>query len=226
MESELGPALPGEAPQIELIDGHALAAVFRRFEREPDMIHVLLTTDADSAICHVAGAVTDRMQAALPAAIQTCGSELDARGRHRSRAGPGGGADGRGTSGGCGIRRQLVEGLGRILPRRRDLRGRRHGDIGIQARDPASRTEPITKSATAALEDVDLAAEQSAKPKQFGRWSQSGDSYVLTGADGKANSYALQDGAFFKAYPAEQPAMLSTRYKRISGGGNTAWAAR
>jgi hypothetical protein len=26
----------------------------------------------------------------------------------------------------------------------------------------------------------------------------------------------------FEAYPAEQPAMLATRYKRISGGGNTA----
>jgi hypothetical protein len=74
----------------------------------------------------------------------------------------------------------------------------------------------------AALEDVDLAAGQSAAPKRFGRWSQSGDSYVLTSADGKAKNYALQDGALFKAYPAEQPTMLATHYKRVSGGGNTA----
>src|SRR4030095_15114033 len=74
----------------------------------------------------------------------------------------------------------------------------------------------------AALEDVDLAAGRSAKPNRFGRWSQSGDSYVLTNAEGGTKSYALQDGALFKAYPAEQPTMLSTRYERISGGGNTA----
>jgi hypothetical protein len=73
-----------------------------------------------------------------------------------------------------------------------------------------------------ALEEVDLAAEQSARPNRFGRWSQSRDSYVLTNADGKAKSHILQDGTLFKAYPAEKAATLSARYKRLSGGGNTA----
>ncbi len=35
-----------------------------------------------------------------------------------------------------------------------------------------------------ALEDVDLAAERATKPRRFGRWTRSGDSYVLTGTGG------------------------------------------
>ncbi|BCM86822.1 hypothetical protein [Methylobacterium indicum] len=54
----------------------------------------------------------------------------------------------------------------------------------------------------AALEDVDLAAERAATPRRFGRWTRSGDSYVLTGTGGKPQDYKLQDGSFFKAYPA------------------------
>lgn len=221
MESDLGPASPGEAPQIESIDGHSLAAVFRRFEREPGMIHVLLTTDADSAICHVAGPMTDRMQGALPAAIQTCGGELmrvaataaaPAPKVDQTAAAPAADAAFAGNwsaVSGVFFRSAATFGVGGMV---------------ILEYEPVILFKDGTyyEISDAALEDVDLAAEQAARPNQFGRWSQSGGDYVLTGADGKPNSYALQDGAFFKAYPAEQPAMLSTRYKRISGGGNTA----
>ncbi|AWN50085.1 hypothetical protein DK419_15870 [Methylobacterium terrae] len=75
----------------------------------------------------------------------------------------------------------------------------------------------------AALEDVDLAAERAAKPRRFGRWTRSGDAYVLTGTGGKPQDYKLQDGSFFKAYPAEAGERTITRsYRRMSGGGNTA----
>ncbi len=75
----------------------------------------------------------------------------------------------------------------------------------------------------AALEDVDLAAERAAKPRRFGRWTRSGDSYVLTGTGGKPQDYRLQDGSFFKAYPAEASERTIARsYRRMSGGGNTA----
>ncbi|SEP50682.1 hypothetical protein SAMN04487843_13914 [Methylobacterium sp. ap11] len=75
----------------------------------------------------------------------------------------------------------------------------------------------------AALEDVDLAAERAAKPRRFGRWTRSGDSYVLTGTGGKPQDYRLQNGSFFKAYPAEAGVRTIARsYRRMSGGGNTA----
>jgi hypothetical protein len=221
MESQLGPAVPHDAPQMESIDGHALAAVFRRFEREPDMIHVLMTTDADSAICHVAGTMTDRMQAALPAAIQTCGGELvrvaataaaPAPAAKEAAASPVSDASFAGN----------WSNVSEVLFR--STAGIGVGGMVVMEFEPVILLKDGTyyEISDVALEDVDLAAEQSAKPNRFGRWSQSGGNYVLTNVDGKEKSYALQDGALFKAYPAEQPAMLATRYKRISGGGNTA----
>ena len=221
MESEIGTAVPNDAPQMESIDGHALAAVFRRFEREPDMIHVLMTTDADSAICHVAGAMSDRMQAALPAAIQACGGELmrvaataaaPAPAVKQAAAAPMPSASFAGNwSKVSQVLFRSVAGIG-------------VGGMVVMEFEPMILLKDGTyyDVGDRALEDVDLAAEQSAKPNQFGRWSRSGDGYVLTNADGKAKSYALQDGALFKAYSAEQPTMLSTRYERFSGGGNTA----
>ncbi len=75
----------------------------------------------------------------------------------------------------------------------------------------------------AALEDVDLAAERAAKPRRFGRWTRSSDSYVLTGTGGKPQDYRLQNGSFFKAYPAAAGERTIARsYRRMSGGGNTA----
>ena len=221
MESQLGSAVPHDAPQMESIDGHALAAVFRRFDGAPDMIHVLLTTDADSAICHVAGTMTDRMQAALPAAIQTCGSELmraAATAAAPTPAAKQAAASPLPDASFAGNWSNVSEVLFRSTA------GIGVGGMVVMEFEPVILLKDGTyyEISEMALEDVDLAAEQSAKPNRFGRWSQSGGSYVLTNADGKEKSYALQDGALFKAYPAEQAAMLATRYKRISGGGNTA----
>ena len=221
MESELGSATPDDAPQMESMDGHTLAAVFRRFEREPDMIHVLLTTDADSAICHIAGPMREHMGDALLAAIQTCGSELMRVAATAVAPAP---AAKQATAA-----RALDAAFAGNWSNVAEVLFRSAATFGVGGM-VILEYEPVIllkdgsyyEIGDAALEDVDLAAEQAAKPKQFGRWSQPGDNYVLTGADGKANSYVLQDGALFKAYPAEQPTMLTTRYKRISGGGNTA----
>lgn len=220
MESQIGTAMPNDAPQMESIDGHTLAAVFRRFERAPDMIHILMTADADSAICHVAGAMSDRMQAALPAAIQTCGGELmrvaatatAASAQAAQPAAPA--ADAAFAGNWSKVSEVLFRSVAAIGV----------GGMVVMEFEPVILLEDGTyyEVGDSALEDVDLAAEQSAKPNQFGRWSRSGDGYVLTNADGKTKSYALQDGALFKAYPAEQATMLSTRYERFSGGGNTA----
>ncbi|MEH3143804.1 MAG: hypothetical protein PGN34_00225 [Methylobacterium frigidaeris] len=76
--------------------------------------------------------------------------------------------------------------------------------------------------ADAALEDVDLAAERAAKPRRFGRWSRAGEDFVLTGTGGKPHGYRLQDGSFFRAFPAAAGETLSRPYRRVSGGGNSA----
>ena len=74
-----------------------------------------------------------------------------------------------------------------------------------------------------ALEDVDLAASQARKPSVWGRWRKQGGTFVLTDHKGNTHDYQLQEGSFFKAFPAEATgAKLSRAYKRISGGGNSA----
>lgn len=74
-----------------------------------------------------------------------------------------------------------------------------------------------------ALEDVDLAASRSARPESWGRWSKSANSYTLTDNKGRADENKLQDGNFFKAFPAEANGnRLAAKYSRISGGGNSA----
>jgi hypothetical protein len=74
-----------------------------------------------------------------------------------------------------------------------------------------------------ALEDVDLAASRARKPSIWGRWRKQGDTFLLTDNKGSTDDYQLQQGSFFKAFPAESAGgKLSRAYKRISGGGNSA----
>lgn len=74
-----------------------------------------------------------------------------------------------------------------------------------------------------ALEDVDLDASRRVRPIKWGRWSRGGKGFVLTNSKGKPHDYALQQGSFFKAFPAEASAnRLAAKYTRVSGGGNSA----
>ncbi|MDV2985942.1 UNVERIFIED_CONTAM: hypothetical protein Q9R58_16640 [Methylobacteriaceae bacterium AG10] len=73
-----------------------------------------------------------------------------------------------------------------------------------------------------ALEDVDLAAERSAQPRRFGRWTRAGGGFVLTNARGAASNYKLGDGSFFRAFPAASGESVARSYRRLSGGGNSA----
>ena len=209
MENSLGSALPGDAPQIETLGGHTFAAIFRRFQNDPDIVHVLLTTDADGAICHVAGPMTPQLQTALPPALQACGSELSRQVAATSTLPPSdAGKAAPLASPKFADNWSQVEGV--------FFRGTsRFGVGGMIVLD--YRPVILFKDGTyyevgdAALEDVDLAAEQAAKPQEFGRWSQSGNAYSLTGADGKAHSYEIQGGNFFKAFPGDRGGTLSAR---------------
>lgn len=73
----------------------------------------------------------------------------------------------------------------------------------------------------AALEDVDLAAERTRSPRRFGRWTGGGNRFVLTRPGGEPQDYELQQGNFFKAFPANA-ARLAGPFKATGGGGNAA----
>lgn len=74
----------------------------------------------------------------------------------------------------------------------------------------------------AALEDIDLAAKRAAHPSDWGRWSRQGNRFTLTASDGRSRDVELQQGVFFKAYPATGTGPLVGDYKSLGGGGNTA----
>ncbi|WP_246695437.1 hypothetical protein [Methylobacterium sp. P1-11] len=76
--------------------------------------------------------------------------------------------------------------------------------------------------AAAALEDVDLTAERAAEPRRFGRWTRAGDTVTLIDDRGRADTYTLQDGRFFRAFPAGAGETVARSYRNLSGGGNTA----
>jgi hypothetical protein len=75
-----------------------------------------------------------------------------------------------------------------------------------------------------ALEDLDLGLLRRTKPARFGRWSRTAGGYALTDSSGRTSEARLQGGKFFRAFPAEAlGGRLSGTYRRLSGGGNTAY---
>jgi hypothetical protein len=50
-----------------------------------------------------------------------------------------------------------------------------------------------------AFEDVDLAAERTAKPRSLGRWKRAGGGFMLMDSRGASNDDKLGAGSFFRA---------------------------
>ncbi|MCP1561727.1 UNVERIFIED_ORG: hypothetical protein M2438_000730 [Methylobacterium sp. SuP10 SLI 274] len=73
-----------------------------------------------------------------------------------------------------------------------------------------------------AFEDVDLAAERTAKPRSFGRWKRAGGGFVLMDSRGASNDDKLGDGSFFGAFPAAAGESVARSYQRLSDGGTSA----
>lgn len=72
-----------------------------------------------------------------------------------------------------------------------------------------------------ALEDVDLARARAREPRNWGSWRRQGASFILTDNRGRSNDHQLQQGSFFKAFPASAAALRGT-FESIGGGGNSA----
>lgn len=72
-----------------------------------------------------------------------------------------------------------------------------------------------------ALEDVDLARARARDPRNWGRWRRQGASFILTDNRGRSNDHRLQQGSFFKAFPASAAPLRGT-FESIGGGGNSA----
>ncbi|MBW6526298.1 hypothetical protein KZ813_05550 [Sphingomonas sp. RHCKR7] len=74
-----------------------------------------------------------------------------------------------------------------------------------------------------ALEDVDLAASRARAPRAWGQWKREAHTFLLTDERGRTSDHRLQQGSFFKAFPAEAAGgALERPYKRVSGGGDSA----
>ncbi|MBJ6144866.1 hypothetical protein [Hymenobacter sp. BT559] len=67
------------------------------------------------------------------------------------------------------------------------------------------------------LESLNPAADRARRPDAWGTWRKNGNSFVLTDAKGRPNSYALGTGSWFPAYAAGAVPLKRT-YKNASGG--------
>ena len=228
LERSLGRAVPGAEPMVSRGQGGTFAQVVRQFANDPGFIHLLLASDKGSAVCHLRARPSPEARDAIPAALQRCVTEL------ARQATP--------------VAAQVVPGNAPAQPDAPPFAptaaavlhpenwtivegvyfwgttGIGVGGMVVIAFKPIvlftdGRYYEIDD---APLENLDLAAEQRRRPRNWGRWTGDRGAYVLTDDKGRSNTYRLQDGRFFKAFPAEPGTVLDKRYSRFSGGGNSA----
>ncbi len=227
LATEFGPSAPGDPVKVEMTQGKQFALVVRRFAKQPETVHMLIATSATTAVCHLRAPPNPEVQAALPDALKLCWAEINkpvAAATPRPAAGGGlfGGRDG-GVASASG---------GRFPDNWRNVDGvyfRSTSGVGVGGMVTIS-YEPLIlfKDGTywaigdVALEDADLAAERSAKPAGWGRWSRRGGTFALTDSDGRTDDHPLAQGTFFKALPARADDTIAGRYEHLSGGGNSA----
>jgi len=225
MEQSLGPALPGQPIDRKSGGGQVLSLVARRFQNDPATQHILFTSDATSDICHISRPVGRGTSADLTNALKRCVEEFSPPSEQTARntrpapspaipddnaaSGPPEFVDNWSHVEGVFFRVWYGSGVG--------------GMVTVSYRPVVLFTDGRTFAIDdQALEDVDLAAERNARPRAFGTWSRSGQTYTIADDTGKAQALRLQDGAFFKAFPAEAAGPLSGSFQNVSGGGNSA----
>lgn len=228
LEGSLGRAAPGAGPTVDRGLGGTFAQLVRHFAGDPGFVHLLLASDRGGAVCHLRARPSPQASDAIPAALQRCAAEL-------ARQAPPGSAQ---------VVPRVAPAPPAAPPPARAGIAPSHpenwtivegvyfwGTTGIGVGGMVVIAfKPIVlftdgryyEIDDAPLEDLDLAAEQRRRPRNWGRWTGNGGAYVLTDDKGRPNTYRLQDGRFFKAFPAEPGTVLDKRYSRFSGGGNSA----
>lgn len=68
------------------------------------------------------------------------------------------------------------------------------------------------------LELLDIRASKASRPKAWGTWKKTGDTFYLTGSDGKSYDYKLGAGNWFPAYAYTGSIKLKRSYEKVSGG--------
>ena len=243
LEATLGAAKPAGPPQTHTGPGGSFTQSTLSFAGDALYLHALLTTDKGGAICHLrAPIMSAKNKAALQDALHRCGSELrDQSGGDANVAS----SESREPSSSSSRRKSAPKSSRQTASHQTVLAGpASHPENwnqveGVYFKSVTSfgvggmmivdfrplvlfRDGRYYEIDDAPLEDIDLAADSRANPSDWGQWKRSGDRFVLTDEKGHANDYALQQGSFFKAFPAEAGGPLSRAYKRVSGGGNSA----
>jgi hypothetical protein len=223
LEGTLGSASTGPEPKVDSSTGTAIAFVVRSFGKDPGQIHMFVASESGSGVCHIRAPAKAESQSHIPQLLLLClanfgkpGSATGLPAAPLTAAKP--------LAMKTASHARFQENWAKVDGVYFRLIGT-FGVGGMAAMD----FEPIVlfkdgsyvEIRDSALEDMDLGADRQARPRSWGTWSKAGVDFVLTGSTGKSNSYALQQGRFFKAYPASA-AKLLTAYKRLSGGGNSA----
>ena len=223
LEGTLGSASTGPEPKVDTSTGTAIAFVVRSFSKDSGQIHMLVASESGGGVCHIRAPAKAESQSHIPQLLLLCLANFGKPGNATmTPAAPV-----------AAVKPVAVKAApnARFSQNWTKVEGvyfRLIGTFGVGGM-AAMDFEPIVlfkdgsyvEIRDSALEDMDLGADRQARPRSWGTWSKAGAAFVLTGAGGKPNSYALQQGRFFKAYPASAAKLLPA-YKRLSGGGNAA----
>lgn len=222
LEGALGSASIGPEPKVDTTTGTAIAFVVRQFGRDPGQIHMLVASESGSGICHIRAPAKPESQSHIQQLLLLCLANFGKVSAAVAPVAPV--AAPKPVSAKAAPNARFSQNWARVD----GVYFRLIGTFGVGGMAGMD-FEPIilfkdgsyVEIRDQALEDMDIGADRQARPKSWGRWSKQGDAFVLTGASGKANNYELQQGQFFKAFPASAAKLLPA-YKRLSGGGNSA----
>lgn len=222
LEETLGGASAGPEPKVDTSTGTAIAFVVRSFGKDPGQIHMLVASESGSGVCHIRAPAKPESQAHIPQLLLLCLANFGKVDRVAAPVAPI--AALRPASVKAAPNARFVQSWAKVD----GVYFRLIGTFGVGGMAGMD-FEPIilfkdgsyVEIRDAALEDMDIGADRQARPRSWGKWNKAGAAFVLTGVSGKANTYELQQGQFFKAYPASAAKLLPA-YKCLSGGGNSA----
>lgn len=223
LETKLGQASTGPEPKVDTSTGTAIAFVVRSFGKDSGQIHMFVASESGSGICHIRAPARSEAQSHIPQLLLLCLANFGKPGGPAATSSPPVTA-----AKPVVIKAAANARFAQNWAKVDGVYFRLIGTFGVGGM-AAMDFEPVilfkdgsyVEIGDQALEDMDLSADRQARPKAWGRWSRTGAAFVLTGISGQPDTYELQQGRFFKAFPASAGKLLPA-YKRLSGGGNAA----